>query len=111
MQPLRTTMSLNLRQFANRSKLHATYNIYLIHKRRPQSGGLSSVDVLRTRGEGFLRCGRPRFLLQKTSEFSNFMVCPHGQGEERLSQCGHIADTERGSIFRDFVRTSFMDRP
>jgi len=32
----------------------------------------------------------------KNFGFSKFMVCPHGQG---------------GSIFRDFVRTSFMNGP
>jgi len=35
-------------------------------------------------------------LVQKTLDFSKYMVCPHGLGE-------------RGLIFRDFVRTSFMD--
>jgi len=28
-----------------------------------------------------------------------------------LSQCGHVADKGKGSIFRDFVRTSFMNGP
>jgi len=28
-----------------------------------------------------------------------------------LNQCEHFADKEGGSIFRDFVRTSFMDGP
>jgi len=28
----------------------------------------------------------------KTSDFSEFMVCPHGQGERGLKQCGHFAD-------------------
>jgi len=32
-------------------------------------------------------------------DFSKFMVCPHGQGEEE------------GSNFRDFMRASFMDDP
>jgi len=37
------------------------------------------------------------FLVQKTSDFLKFMVCPqHGQRGREL-------------IFRDFVRTSFMD--
>jgi len=36
------------------------------------------------------------FLEQETADFSKFMVCPHGHG---------------GSIFRDFVQTSFMDSP
>jgi len=38
---------------------------------------LSSVDILQTRG--IFRCGRPHFLVQKTSDFSKFMVCLHRQ--------------------------------
>jgi len=34
----------------------------------------------------------------KTPDFSKFTASPHGQGG-------------RGSIFRDFVQTSFMDGP
>jgi len=50
---------------------------------RCQGGGsLSSVD----KEKGFFRYGRPQFLVQKTSDFSKFMVCPNGQGG--LSQCG-----------------------
>jgi len=37
------------------------------------------------------------------------MVCPHGQGE--LSQYGHFSNKGEGSIFRDFVWTSFTDDP
>jgi len=77
-----------------------------VHKRRPQSGGLSSADK---EGGGFFRCGRPHFLAQKTPDFSKLMVCSHGQGRRGLSQCGHFADKGEGSIFRNFVRTSFMD--
>jgi len=58
-------------------------------------------------GQGeFFRCGRPQFLEQKTSDFSKFMVCPHGQGgfSQREQEGG-------GAIFRDFVQTSFMDDP
>jgi len=44
----------------------------------------------------------------KTLDFSKFMVCPHGHGGGGLSQCGHFADKD-GSIFREFVRTSFMN--
>jgi len=54
----------------------------------------------------FFRCGRPQFLVQKTSNFSKFMVSPHGQGG--LSQCGHIRTRGEESIF---VGTSFMDGP
>jgi len=46
----------------------------------------------------------------KISDFSKFMMCPHGQGRG-LSQCGHFADKGEESIFRDFVRTSFMNGP
>jgi len=41
--------------------------------------------------------GRPYFLVQKTSDFSKFKVCPHGQG--------------KGVIFRDFVRTTLSTAP
>jgi len=44
----------------------------------------------------------------KTSDFSKFMVCPHGQG--RVEPLRTFCDKgERRSILRDFVRTSFMD--
>jgi len=76
-----------------------------VHKRRPQSegGSLSSADK---KGGGFFWCGRPHFLVQKNSDFSKFMVCPHGQ--EGLNQWTR---GKGGSIFRDFVRSSFMDGP
>jgi len=35
----------------------------------------------------------------KTLDFSKFIVCPHGQGGEGLSQCGHFADKEGGDQF------------
>jgi len=46
-----------------------------VYKRRPQSGGFVQCG----QGGGFFRYGRPHFLEQKTSEFSKFLVCPHGQ--------------------------------
>jgi len=51
------------------------------------------------------------FGAKKISDFSKLMECPHGQGVcvcggRRLSQCG-----QGGSVFRDIVRTSFMDGP
>jgi len=52
------------------------------------------------------RCGRPHFLLQKpTSNFSKFIVCPHGQEEDRERDWASayiFLDKER-SIFHDFV--------
>jgi len=41
--------------------------------------------------------GRPHFLVQKTSDFSKFMVCLHGQGS--LSPYGHFIDKEGGGQF------------
>jgi len=60
--------------------------------------------------EGFFRCRRPHFLEQKTSDFSKFMVFSHGQrGFEQVRI--FFGQGGRGSIFRDFVWTSFMNRP
>jgi len=39
-----------------------------------------------------------------------YVRTPHGQGGGKLSQYGHFSDKGEVSIFRDFVRTSFMDR-
>jgi len=69
-----------------------------VDKIRPKSGGGGC--PMRTRGREFFRCGRPHILVRKTSDSSNFMMCPHGEEGGR-----------EGSIFRDFVRTSFMDDP
>jgi len=41
--------------------------------------GLSSADILWTKG--FLHKRTSHFLVQKTSDFSKFIVCPNGQGE------------------------------
>jgi len=49
--------------------MHFVERLGDFHKRRQ---GLSSADILRTRG--FFRCGA------KTSDFSKFMVRLHGQG-------------------------------
>jgi len=50
-----------------------------VHNRRPQPGGgsLATADILRTKG--FFSCECSQFLEQQTSDFSKFMVCPHGQ--------------------------------
>jgi len=60
-------------------------------------------------GEGVLQI-QTSALFGEHLDFLKFMVCPHGQGRRGLRQCGHFADKE-GSIFRDFVRTSFTDGP
>jgi len=57
-------------------------------------GGSSSTDIFLTRGYGGSSDMDVRtFLVQKTSNFSKFMVCPH---RRRLSQCGHFTDKRGG---------------
>jgi len=62
-------------------------------------------------GEGGSSDADVRTFWCKHNGFFEFMVCSHGQGEGVLSRCGHFANKEEGSIFRDFVRTSFMNGP
>jgi len=67
---------------------------------------LSSADIFRTRG--VLQMRTSTLLGAKNVGFLKFIVCLHGKGE--LNQCGHVANKwGGGSIFFDFVRTSFMD--
>jgi len=75
------------------SRLADRYQIAMgtINKRRSQleEGGC---PVRRFCGQGeFFKCGRSHFLERNTTDFSKFMVCPHGQGGRGLSQCGHFA--------------------
>jgi len=66
---------------------------------------LSSADILQTSGEGGSSDADVRtFLCKKTSDFSKFIVCPHGKREGGgLNQCGHFADKGVGVNFCDFV--------
>jgi len=48
------------------------------------------------------------FLLQKTYDFSQIMVCPHEQGISGLRQCGHFTDKGEKLIFCDFLRTCLI---
>jgi len=71
--------------------------------------GWSSADIFQQ--ERDFRCGRPQFLVQKTSDFFKFMECLHWQrwgGWVSADICGQGRE---GSIFRDVVRTSFMGSP
>jgi len=105
---------LNLTLTEERSMINQSNNILgVVHKRRPQSerrGFVQFGHFADKGGRGFFRCGRPYFLAQKPSNFSKFMVCSHGQGER--GNCPvqtFFGKVGKGSIFRDFVRTSFMD--
>jgi len=47
----------------------------------------------------------------KNSDFSKFMVCPHGQGGKGIEPVRTFSgqtEGEGGSIFRDFVQTFFI---
>jgi len=67
------------------------------------------VDIFLTRGRG-LQVGRSVFFgAKKTSDFSKFMMCPHGQVERELSQYGHFAD-KKESIFLRFCADVFYGR-
>jgi len=74
-----------------------------------RSQGIVQCGYFAAREEGVLPMRTSIFLVQKLSGFSKFMMCPHGQGG--FSQCGHFSDKGEGSIFRDFVWTSFMNGP
>jgi len=54
------------------------------------------------------RCGRPHFLVQKTSDFRN-LWCVRNKRGGGVSQYVHLRTRREGSIFCDFVRPSFMD--
>jgi len=48
----------------------------------------------------------------KIPDFSKFMVCPHGQGGRGVKAVRtFFGQKGMGSIFRKFLRTSFMDGP
>jgi len=47
-----------------------------VHAGRPHSGEGDFVQC----GQGVLQMRTSAFLMQKTSDFSKFMMCPHGQG-------------------------------
>jgi len=85
-----------------------------VHKRRPHSGGgvfLSSAEILRTREEGVLqmRTSAP-FGVKKLGFFEIYGMSSWTRGRG-LASADILRTRERGSIFRDFVRTSFMDGP
>jgi len=89
------------------------YNITLgaIHTRSPQSerGVVQCGHFAYKEGGWFFRYGRPHFFGRKTSNFSKFMMCPHGQRE--LSHCGHFSDNGGGVHFSRFYADAFYGRP
>jgi len=83
-----------------------------VHKTRPQSRGrgFDQSGHFSDKGAGGSSDADVRtFWRKKTSDFSTFTACPHGQaGRSGLASADILRAREEGSIFRDFVRTSFM---
>jgi len=48
---------------------------------------------------------------EKKMDFLKLMVCPHEQGGGGWASADILRTRGEGSIFRDFVRTSFMEGP
>jgi len=88
------------------------FQVGAVHKRRPQSGEGGDCPVTFCGQGGVFKRERPHFLVQKTPDFSKFMVCPHGQRETGSKASVDILRTKgEGSIFCNFVWTFFMDGP
>jgi len=78
----------------------------IVRKRHPQSGrGLSIADVFQTRGRGSSDADVRTVWCKKLQIFRNW--CPQKQGRD----VEPVRIRRRESIFRDFVRTPFMDGP
>jgi len=79
-----------------------------VHKIRAVEGeGSVQYGHFSDKEEGFFKCGRPHFLVQKTSDFLYLWCVRTDKGSCASADIWRT----RGSIFRDFVRTSFMDGP
>jgi len=78
-----------------------------VHKVHPHSGGGEQYGHFADKGR-FISCGRSHFLMQKTLDFLQFMVCLHGQGVRGLSQCGQ---GERGQFFAILCRRPLWTVP
>jgi len=76
-------------------------NLGAVHKRHPQSGWLSSADIMRTRGKGSSDADVCTFWCKKLRVFQNLWCVRTDKDRERDGR----------SIFRDFVRASFMNGP
>jgi len=76
-----------------------------IHKRCPQSEG-RGLSIADNGGGGVLQMRTSALFGAKN--FGCFEIYGVSVGGGGLRQCGHFSDKVRGSIFRDFVRTSFM---
>jgi len=89
----------------------------LVHKRHPQSEGVSSADIffcnLRTffgqGGRGFIQMRTSSLFGEKTLEFSKFVVCPNGKDGGSLASAVKWGWGSR-SIFSRFCTDVFYGR-
>jgi len=58
---------------------------------------------------GFFQIQTSALLSEKNFGFFEIYGVSTRTGGKDLSQCGHFVDKGRGSIFRDFMWTSFLD--
>jgi len=65
-----------------------------VRKGRPQSGRGELYSA-----EGFFRCRSPQFLMQKTSEFSNFMLGQNRQERTGFEPVRTFVESGEGSFF------------
>jgi len=63
------------------------------------------------RGRGFFKCGHPHVLVQKTTIFSKFMVCPHGQGGREVEPVRIFFGQGGRVYFLQFCADVFYGRP
>jgi len=85
-------------------RVNITVLLGSVHKRRPQSRGICPVRTFFGQGgRGFFKCGRPYFLVQKTSHFGAKNIlnlwCVRTDRGRGLSQCRHFAVKGRGGQF------------
>jgi len=79
-----------------------------VHKRRPQSGRFVQCGHFADKGNS---TDVRTYLYIKTSNFSKFILCPHGQRGGGLSQCGHFSDKEGREVnFSRFCADIFYGR-
>jgi len=96
--PVRWYMGLDCLIIGRRGFDSSCRDLGAVHRKRPQSGGFIQCGQ-----GGFFRCGRSHFLVQKNSEFCEIYGVSAVEGS--------LSADEGGSIFRGFVRTSFIDGP
>jgi len=92
---------ISINMLNHKPTANSCFSLGVVHKRRQQSWGrgLSALDSPLTPDFGSSDADVRTVWCKKLRIFRKFMVCPHGQGGGRLSQCGHFANKEEGQFF------------